>query len=72
MKRKKGANLKKFNRTVSVFLVVSMLMSTASCSKKFDESMLSVADKACAAVASGDYSKASSSLTARIRSLKRL
>ena len=70
MKRKKGAKLKKFNRTVSVLLVVSMLMSTASCSKKFDESMLSVADKACAAVASGDYSKASKFIDGKNKKLE--
>ena len=51
--------MKKYERSLAVLLTISMMISTAGCSKKFDESMLSVADKACSAVASGDYSKAS-------------
>lgn len=51
--------MKNKRKILSVILIASILTSVAGCSKKFDESMLSIADKACSSIAGGNYGKAS-------------
>ena len=46
-------------KIISTVLTLAMMTSVAGCSKQFDESMVSIADKVCGSIADGDYSKAS-------------
>ena len=46
-------------KIISTVLTLAMMTSVAGCSKQFDESMVSIADRVCGSIADGDYSKAS-------------
>ena len=59
--------LKKF---LALLLMASMMTSAAGCSKQFDETMVSVADKACKSVIADNYKKVESCLDGKNKNLE--
>lgn len=60
----------KLKKCIALLLTASLMSSVAGCSKQFDETMTSVADKACKSVIADNYKKVESCLDGKNKNLE--
>lgn len=61
----------KRNKFIAILLIASLMSSTVGCSKQFDDSMASIADKACKNVVTANYKKVESFIDGKNKDLER-